>query len=257
MLCNRTYLSRGIGEVMVKIASLKGMMKLKTVVSIVALLLSVAITVAGSSQIIIENADTTWNATSEYSAELIDATDNVTSRVTVEDANIIYYSVLIILADLYNTTARAATRITTEYANTIYTKDLNEVPATFTNLTKQISGRLIFEYANSNYCKELIFPKELINDILPPVITDISVINLTNNSATITWRTDEFADSTVKYGENSTAYTETCIDVLFVKEHEITLTGLLPDTTYYFLVNSTDQSGNSAESSEYSFKYEW
>jgi chitodextrinase len=94
-------------------------------------------------------------------------------------------------------------------------------------------------------------------DTIPPVITDISVINLVNNSANVTWITDEFADSMLKYGVNSTAYTELSIDVLFVKDHEITLTGLSPDTTYYFVVNSTDQSGNSAESSEYSFKYDW
>ena len=61
----------------------------------------------------------------------------------------------------------------------------------------------------------------------------------------------------LEYGMNSTAYTDTCIDVLFVKEHEITLTGLSPDTTYYFVVNSTDQNGNTAENSEYSFKYGW
>ncbi|MGB3457956.1 MAG: fibronectin type III domain-containing protein [Halobacteriota archaeon] len=48
---------------------------------------------------------------------------------------------------------------------------------------------------------------------------------------------DEFADSVLKYGVNSTAYTELSIDVLFVKDHEITLTGLSPGTTYYFVVN--------------------
>ena len=32
---------------------------------------------------------------------------------------------------------------------------------------------------------------------------------------------------------------------------------LSPDTTYYFVVNNTDQSGNTAESSEYRFKYDW
>jgi len=94
------------------------------------------------------------------------------------------------------------------------------------------------------------------DDTIPPVITDISVINLVNNSAKITWITDEFADSVLKYCMNSTEYTELNIDVLFVKDHEITLTGLSPDTTYYFVVNSTDQSDNSAESSEYSFKYD-
>jgi chitodextrinase len=94
-------------------------------------------------------------------------------------------------------------------------------------------------------------------DTIPPVITDISVINLMNNSANVTWITDEFADSVLKYGVNSTVYTELSIDMLFVKDHEIALTGLSPDTTYYFVVNSTDQSGNSAESSEYRFKYDW
>jgi hypothetical protein len=48
---------------------------------------------------------------------------------------------------------------------------------------------------------------------------------------------DEFADSVLKYGVNSTAYTELSIDELFVKDHDITLTGLSPDTTYYFVVN--------------------
>jgi len=116
---------------------------------------------------------------------------------------------------------------------------------------------LIFLSANTNHCEELIYPKEFMDDTIPPVITGISVINLVNNSAKVTWKTDEFADSVRKYGMNSTAYTETSIDVLFVKDHEITLTGLSPDTTYYFVVNSTDQSGNTAESSEYSFKYDW
>ncbi|NQE53375.1 hypothetical protein C5S29_07260 [ANME-1 cluster archaeon GoMg3.2] len=66
---------------------------------------------------------------------------------------------------------------------------------------------------------------------------DITVINLVNNSAKITCVTDEFADSVLKYGVNSAASTELSIDELFVKEHEITLTGLSPDTTYYFVVN--------------------
>ncbi|MFQ6054885.1 MAG: fibronectin type III domain-containing protein [Methanosarcinales archaeon] len=42
-------------------------------------------------------------------------------------------------------------------------------------------------------------------------------------------------------------------DGFFVKNHAIVLTGLLPNTKYYYVVNSTDQSGNSNESIEYSF----
>ena len=53
------------------------------------------------------------------------------------------------------------------------------------------------------------------------------------------------------YGKASRIYTEREKDSLFVKTHVIELAGLLPGNCYYFVVNGTDQSGNSAESSEY------
>jgi len=57
----------------------------------------------------------------------------------------------------------------------------------------------------------------------------------------------------VKYGKASRIYTERENNSLFVKPHVIELAGLLPGNCYYFVVNGTDQSGNSAESSEYRF----
>jgi len=158
---------------------------------------------------------------------------------------------------LTNVTNIVTARITAEYANTVYYADLNTAPVALANLSHTVvPSRLIFVSANTNLCEALTYPKEFMADTIPPVITDISVINLANNSAKITWETDEFADSVLKYGVNSTAYTELSIDVLFVKDHVITLTGLLPDATYYFVANSTDQSGNTAESLEYRFKYD-
>jgi hypothetical protein len=69
--------------------------------------------------------------------------------------------------------------------------------------------------------------------------------------------TDEFADSVVNYGVNSTVYTATSTDNLYVKEHRIALAGLSSGTTYYFVVKSTDRSGNSAVSmEEYTFTTE-
>jgi hypothetical protein len=243
---------------MTKQARTKGLLKLKTAALILALILCIPLTTASASQIVIEDADTIWNVTSDYSSKLINTTENVTPRVTIEYANTIYHNVLAILTELTNVTNFVTARITAEYANTVYYADLDKVPAALANLSQTVvSSRLIFVSANTNLCEELIYPKEFMADTIPPVITDISVINLVNNSAKVTWKTDEFADSVLKYGVNSTAYTETCIDVLFVKDHEITLTGLSPDTTYYFVVNSTDQSGNSAESSGYRFKYDW
>jgi hypothetical protein len=243
---------------MIKQARTKGLLKLKTTVLILALILGIPLTAASASQIVIEDADTIWNVTSDFSPKLINTTDTVTPRVTIEHANTIYHNVLAILTELTNVTNIVTARITAEYANTIYCAGLNKVPAALANLSQTVvSSRLIFVSANTNHCEELIYPKEFMADTIPPVITDISVISLVNNSAKVTWKTDEFADSVLKYGMNSTAYTELSIDVLFVKDHEITLTGLSPDTTYYFVVNSTDQSGNSAESSEYRFEYDW
>jgi hypothetical protein len=252
-----SYTARHRAE-MIKHARRKGLLKLKITVLILALILCVPLTAASASQIVIEDADTIWNVTSEYSPTLINTTDNVTPRVTIEYANTIYHNVLAILTGLTNVTNIVTTRITAEHANTVYCTDLYKVPAALVNHTQTVvPSRLIFVSANINHCEALIYPKEFMADTIPPVITDISVISLVNNSVKVTWKTDEFADSVLKYGMNSTAYTELSLDVLFVKDHEITLTGLSPDTTYYFVVKSTDQSGNSAESSEYRFKYDW
>ncbi|MCK4732481.1 MAG: hypothetical protein KAT65_08485, partial [Methanophagales archaeon] len=43
----------------------------------------------------------------------------------------------------------------------------------------------------------LAFPEGLINDTTSPLVTNVTVTNITNNSATITWNTDEIANSVV------------------------------------------------------------
>ena len=120
--------------------------------------------------------------------------------------------------------------------------------------TEPLPIREIFVHLeDAKYFEELLFPKELINDTTPPIITNITVTNITDDSATIKWDTDEFADSLVKYGISSGAYTKQEYDELFVKNHSVSLYNLSPGTKYYFVVKSVDLSGNSAESSEYSF----
>ena len=120
--------------------------------------------------------------------------------------------------------------------------------------TEPLPIREIFIHLeDAKYSEELLFPKELINDTTPPIISNITVTNITDDSATIKWDTDEFADSLVKYGTSSGAYTKQEYDELFVKKHAVSLYNLSPGTKYYFVVKSVDLSGNSAESSEYSF----
>jgi len=82
-------------------------------------------------------------------------------------------------------------------------------------------------------------------DTTPPTITGVQAIPITATSAVITWTTDEPADSVVNYG-NTTALGLTASDATLVTSHSISLNGLLPGTTYYYEVQSTDEGGNTA-----------
>lgn len=216
-----------------------------------SLLVLQAVAPVSASDIAVIGADTVHNVTTTYPSGIPDAPP----RIIVEYANSIsQFGLHVMPENLTNVARKVMPRIIVEYATSTAHRELQEMPANLLNTTKEVpKRRLIIEYVESNSYMPLKFPIELMDDIMPPVIAYVSVINVTNNSAVITWITDEFADSVVKYGENSTVYTKICKDELFVKEHSVTLTGLAPATTYYFVVNSTDRSGNSVESLEYWF----
>ncbi|MCP4213688.1 MAG: hypothetical protein GY765_03480 [bacterium] len=89
-------------------------------------------------------------------------------------------------------------------------------------------------------------------DTTPPVISSVAAGSIAMTTATITWTTDESADSEVQYGL-TTSYGSTASDSSFVTSHSISLTGLVAETTYHYRVISEDSSGNSTTSSDYSF----
>jgi len=92
------------------------------------------------------------------------------------------------------------------------------------------------------------------DDIAAPVITNITYTTPLPDSVIITWDTDEEGDSLVKYGTISGNYTYTNYNSSMVTSHSFTLEDLTQDTTYFFVVNSTDKFGYSNQSDEYSFK---
>lgn len=76
----------------------------------------------------------------------------------------------------------------------------------------------------------------------PPTISAVQAINITDTSATITWKTDQGADSTVSYSSNLTDWftvTDSDLDI----HHAVGLTGLSPATDYYYDVSSTGANG--------------
>jgi hypothetical protein len=85
-----------------------------------------------------------------------------------------------------------------------------------------------------------------------PVISNISVSNITRDSATITWTTDMPSDSRVEYG-TTTSYGSLVTDPTLTTSHSIILTNLTIETTYHFKVTSTNSYGFSSSSGDNTF----
>lgn len=97
------------------------------------------------------------------------------------------------------------------------------------------------------------FPQLVIaqsNDREAPEIGNLQIINESDTSVTITWETDENADSAVNYGLQPD-YGIARVPVTDRKEHTVTLDDLEPGRTYYFRVVSADEAGNQGISADY------
>ncbi|MBU1110960.1 fibronectin type III domain-containing protein [Patescibacteria group bacterium] len=88
----------------------------------------------------------------------------------------------------------------------------------------------------------------------PFIFTPITVSDITENSATISWDTDESSTSFVEYSISPGFSSGTLQgDFTYVTSHTITIHGLDASTTYYFKVRSIDSSGNESISAENNF----
>jgi len=76
----------------------------------------------------------------------------------------------------------------------------------------------------------------------------------TASSCQVAWTTNVPADSTVQYGSNTSYGFSTPVDSAMVTSHQLTLSGLAADTTYYYQVSSTDSKGNNGHSGGHSVK---
>jgi hypothetical protein len=87
----------------------------------------------------------------------------------------------------------------------------------------------------------------------PPVISAVNATNLTATGATITWATDQPADTQVVYGLDNTYGSSTTLVTTLVTNHSAAITGLTPSTAYHFQVKSTNASGAQSVSADASF----
>jgi hypothetical protein len=106
-------------------------------------------------------------------------------------------------------------------------------------------------------CSGTVTTTPPVADTTAPVISEVTVGNIANTNVNIGWKTNELADGRVWFGTTtplavgSTAQSVQHANVL--KNHSLSLTALVPSTTYYFLMVSKDTEGNTATSSQYSF----
>ena len=80
-------------------------------------------------------------------------------------------------------------------------------------------------------------------DCIPPRISGVTVSSVTDTSAVVRWTTDEAADSRLTWGTTVPPGTTTVLSER-ASSHELTLSGLLPCSRYFFSVASQDAAGN-------------
>ena len=90
-------------------------------------------------------------------------------------------------------------------------------------------------------------------DTVPPKISNVKLENVTDSSATVTWETDEDADSAINYGFLPDLGVIR-IPATDKKQHSVKLENLDPGKMYYFRVISADANKNQGISADYKLK---
>ena len=117
------------------------------------------------------------------------------------------------------------------------------------------AGSIHILYQEQNVSDDL-FIKTTLADKTAPVISSVLVTEITGDTATISWITDEPGTSSVHYGISS-SLGQSASSSAFKSEHSITITNLKPQTSYYFAVESSDLFGNAGIDNNHGFGYQF
>jgi hypothetical protein len=91
------------------------------------------------------------------------------------------------------------------------------------------------------------------NDFTGPVISAVNASNITLSSATITWATNETADTQVEYGLTTAYGSSTTLNASLVTSHSQGIRGLSPSILYHYRVRSKDTFANITVSVDHTF----
>ena len=94
------------------------------------------------------------------------------------------------------------------------------------------------------------------NDVTGPVVSSATVSSIATTSATVSWTTNENATGRVYYSTATPVNLGTALtmsDAALTTNHSFNLSGLTASTTYYFVLESKDQYGNTTQTPEANF----
>ncbi len=91
-------------------------------------------------------------------------------------------------------------------------------------------------------------------DRTAPMISAVGASDINQNGGSITWTTDEPADSQIEYGTTASYGQSTAVNTSLVTAHSSVVSGLDAATTYHYRVKSRDAAGNLAVSGDAVFR---
>jgi hypothetical protein len=99
----------------------------------------------------------------------------------------------------------------------------------------------------------LFVPTAVPSDTTAATISAVSALGLTTSGATLSWTTNEPANSQVEYGVTTSYGSTTAVDPTLTLSHTVVLTGLQAITTYHYRVVSVDRGSNVTRSADFIF----
>lgn len=182
---------------------------------------------------------------SAVSATGVTATQAVVSWVTNEPSDTqVEYGWL----SSYGSTTPLNTAMTTSHSQTL-TGLYHSTLYHFRVWSKDASGNV----AVSGNVTFTTPPPGAPSDTTPPTISAVANAMVTSSAVTITWTTNEAADSQLEYGSTTAYGNSTVLDTAHVTSHSHAIGGLAAAQLYHYRVKSRDAAGNLATSGDFTF----
>lgn len=123
---------------------------------------------------------------------------------------------------------------TTNSAGVLHVANSDTVTATYVDADDGMGGFNVNVTSNA------------VVDCAPPVISNVQTTNIQARNATVTFTTDESAKGTVRWGTSCGSLPNSATEAGFGTNHSIVISGLNPNSTYFYAVDAVDTAGNAS-----------